>query len=345
MAYCYAVRRQRNWDQKRRRFEEALHRSESHLRAIVQSEPECIKTVDARGNLTEMNPAGLAMIEAASLDQVKGHPVADLIVPEYRKAFADLHARVMAGQSAQLEFEIIGLKGGRRWLETHAVPLQEGGETVQLALTRDITQRKSMEDQVRQLAFHDHLTGLPNRRLLLDRLNQAMAASRRSGRYAAIIFLDLDHFKPLNDTHGHEVGDLLLTEVADRLARCVREIDTVARFGGDEFVVMLSDLHANKDESIAQAQAIAEKIRVALAEPYHMTVKHGESPPVTVVHRCSASIGVALFIDHQGSADDVLSWADGAMYAAKEAGRNRVRFHAMGSHQDRKVSGTDGLPP
>lgn len=344
-AYRYAVRRQRSWNQKRRRFEEALHQSERHLRAIVQSEPECIKTVDARGNLTEMNPAGLAMIEADSIEQVRGHPVADLIVPEYRKAFADMHARVIAGQSAQLEFEVIGLKGGRRWLETHAVPLQEGGETVQLALTRDITQRKSMEDQVRQLAFHDPLTSLPNRRLLLDRLNQAMAASRRSGRYAAIIFLDLDHFKPLNDAHGHEAGDLLLIEVADRLAHCVREIDTVARFGGDEFVVMLTDLNADKEESIAQAQAIAEKIRIALAEPYQMTVRHGDLPPATVVHRCTASIGVALFINHEGSADDILSWADSAMYAAKEAGRNLVRFHAMGPHQDWKISGTNGLPP
>ena len=113
-----------------------------------------------------------------------------------------------------------------------------------------------MEEQARQLALHDMLTGLPNRRLLSDRLQQSMLGSKRSGGYGALMFLDLDHFKPLNDTHGHVVGDLLLIEVANRLRRCVREGDTVARFGGDEFVVMLSGLSMSRAESLAQAQAV-----------------------------------------------------------------------------------------
>jgi diguanylate cyclase (GGDEF)-like protein len=230
----------------------------------------------------------------------------------------------------QMEFEIIGLKGGRRWLETHAVPMQENGETVHLAVTRDITQRKQMQEQVRQLAFHDALTNLPNRRLLLDRLNQARSSSKRNGLYGALIFLDLDNFKPLNDAHGHETGDLLLIEVARRLINCVREIDTVARFGGDEFVVMLSDLNANRQESVLQAQIIAQKIRVALSEIYELTLRHGELPDVTVTHHCTASIGVALFLNHEGSVDDLLNWADAAMYEAKAAGRNTVRFHESG---------------
>jgi len=331
-AYRFAVKRQRAWNLEHQHFEEALHQSEEHLRVIIESEPECIKTVDSRGNLIDMNPAGLAMIEADSLEQVKGLPVKDLIAPRYQEAFADLHARVMAGESVKLEFEVIGLKGGRRWLETHAVPLEERGETVQLAVTRDITQRKSMEEQVRQLAFHDSLTDLPNRRLLMDRLGQAMSASKRSGRYAAMIFLDLDHFKPLNDIHGHEAGDLLLREVATRLTHCVREIDTVARFGGDEFIVMLSELSTDKNDSTMQALAIAEKIREALAEPYQLSINHGESRLVSVTHNCTASLGVALFIDHQGNADDILNRADSAMYTAKDDGRNRVHLYQEPSH-------------
>ena len=131
----------------------------------------------------------------------------------------------------------------------------------------DITERKQMEDQVHQLAFYDTLTHLPNRRLLDDRLSQTMAASKRSACYGALMFLDLDNFKPLNDMHGHVVGDLLLIEAADRLEACVREMDTVARFGGDEFVVMISDLDADKSRIDAQARLIAEKIRVALSDP------------------------------------------------------------------------------
>ncbi len=191
----------------------------------------------------------------------------------------------------------------------------------------DITQRKQMEDQVRQLAFHDPLTGLPNRRLLLDRLGQAMSASKRSGRYAAVLFLDLDNFKPLNDAHGHEAGDLLLIEVARRLSACVREIDTIARFGGDEFVVMLSDLHADRQISMLQAHAVAEKIRATLSQTYHLSVHSHGASDVSVEHRCTASVGVTVFLDHQGNSDSILNEADAAMYAAKQAGRNAVRFH------------------
>ncbi len=135
-------------------------------------------------------------------------------------------------------------------------------------ITREITERRRLEEQVRQLAFHDPLTHLANRRLLVEHLDQAMSASKRSHRHGALLFLDLDNFKPLNDTHGHGVGDLLLIEVAERLKTCVREADTVARFGGDEFVVLLCELDAHKDEASAQAAAIAEKIRIRLAEPY-----------------------------------------------------------------------------
>ncbi len=154
-----------------------------------------------------------------------------------------------------------------------------------------------------------------------------MAASKRSGHYGALMFLDLDNFKPLNDTHGHAVGDLLLLEAAKRLTDCVRETDTVARFGGDEFIVMLSDLHADKTESVSQAQQVAEKIRIALAAPYLLAVSRDGKADITLEHHCSASIGITLFIHSEGSQADILERADAAMYQTKESGRNSIRFY------------------
>ena len=191
----------------------------------------------------------------------------------------------------------------------------------------DVTERKQLEDQVRHLAFHDALTRLPNRRLLVDRLSQTMSGSKRSGNYCALMMLDLDNFKPLNDAHGHLAGDLLLLEVARRLTECVRGADTVARVGGDEFVVMLGELDADKAASARQALEVAEKIRTSLALPYRLTL--GEEGPagIEVEHRCTASIGVAVFLNHQTSQADILKQADAAMYEAKEAGRNAIRFY------------------
>jgi diguanylate cyclase (GGDEF)-like protein/PAS domain S-box-containing protein len=194
---------------------------------------------------------------------------------------------------------------------------------------RDITERKRMERHIRELAFQDTLTGLPNRRLLNDRLTQAMAANKRSGSYGALMFLDLDNFKPLNDKHGHEAGDMLLIEVGDRLKACVREMDTVARFGGDEFVVMISELVADKAESTEQARNVAEKIRVALSAPYLLDIKHDRIGNSTVTHHCTASIGVALFVNHDASPDEVFKWADAAMYQSKQDGRNTIRFYGL----------------
>ena len=195
-----------------------------------------------------------------------------------------------------------------------------------VAILQDITERKQIEEQVHKMAFSDTLTGLPNRRLLNDRLSQAMASSKRSGTHGALMFLDLDNFKSLNDEHGHDVGDQLLLVTAERLKSCVRAMDTVARFGGDEFVVMLSELDMDRAESVKQAGVVAEKIRVNLAEPYLLTVRHEAGRSATVEHRCTASIGVVVFLGHEASQDDILKWADMAMYSAKDAGRDAIRF-------------------
>ncbi len=197
-----------------------------------------------------------------------------------------------------------------------------------IGVTRDITENKLMEDQVRQLAFYDPLTKLANRRLLNDRLSQVMNSSKRSACYAALMFLDLDNFKPLNDTHGHVVGDLLLIDAAARVKSCVREVDTVARFGGDEFVVMLSELDVDQAASKLQALNIAEKIRAALFKPYLLDINKDGEADATVEHHCSASIGVVVFLNHEGSQDELLEMADTAMYQAKEDGRNQIRFYA-----------------
>ncbi len=193
-------------------------------------------------------------------------------------------------------------------------------------LESEIAERKLIEAQVRDMAFHDVLTHLPNRLLLNDRMGQTMAAAERSACFSALMFLDLDNFKPLNDTQGHEVGDGLLVEVATRLGSCVRQMDTVARLGGDEFVVMLSELHTDRTISVAQAGAIAEKIRALLAAPYLFTLAQAGHADLLVEHHCTASIGVVVFTGQQSSQADLLKAADAAMYQAKNAGGNAIRF-------------------
>jgi len=214
------------------------------------------------------------------------------------------------------------------WLMITSVKDASGQVTNYVAALTDITLRKQAEDEIKNLAFHDALTQLPNRRLLNDRLRQAMAASKRSAYYGALMFLDLDNFKPLNDAYGHEVGDLLLVEVAQRLKACVREMDTVARFGGDEFVVMLGHLDPDGAEATAQAHSAAQNIRTALSQPYALALQHEGIADTVVEHHCTVSIGVTLFSNQEARPDDLLKWADVAMYKAKEAGRNTVCFYS-----------------
>lgn len=198
-----------------------------------------------------------------------------------------------------------------------AVKNAAGAVTHYVCALTDITRRKADEEEIRSLALYDFLTRLPNRRCLMDRLQQALASSARSGRRGALLFIDLDNFKDLNDTLGHNMGDLLLLQAAERFIACVRECDTVARLGGDEFVVMLENLNEDIREAAEQAELVGKKILVRLQQPYLLG---------THQHTCTSSIGVTMFHGHGEKIEDLLKQTDLAMYQAKAAGRNTLRF-------------------
>jgi diguanylate cyclase (GGDEF)-like protein/PAS domain S-box-containing protein len=203
------------------------------------------------------------------------------------------------------------------WLNITAVVGKDGKVTNYVGAFIDFTERKKAESEIHQLAFFDPLTQLPNRRLLLDRLRQAIANGTRGQTGGALLFIDLDNFKTLNDTKGHGVGDLLLIEVSKRLKQCVRESDTVARFGGDEFVLLLEGLGEESAQAAVQARAVGEKVLEALSQPYQLEGNEFHS---------SSSMGITLFISYKHHLDKLLKQADTAMYEAKKSGRNTLRF-------------------
>jgi len=233
----------------------------------------------------------------------------------------EVHRRALEAHQAfrELELERRTPDGSTYWISISGEPIFDEDEVFRgyRGIGCDITSRKLAEAQIERLAFYDALTGLPNRRLLYDRLQQAVVAGARREGHGGLLFIDLDNFKAINDTQGHDVGDELLKQVAERLSQCVRQTDTVARLGGDEFVVMLDDLSEHESEAAAQLEAIGRKILLALNQPIEVArQKHHSSP----------SIGVTLFRDHSETADELLKRADLAMYQAKAAGRNTMRF-------------------
>ena len=309
---------------------QALQESQALYRLLTEDAQDVLWRTDGQLVLTYISPADEKM-RGFRADEVVGHSVFEMFTDEgvelvkgmlRRQAIED----AAGGTERFLRFQVEHrCKDGRLiWGEMLSkLDRNAQGEIIGYhGITREITERKHLEEQVRQLAFHDPLPRLANRRLMLDHLELAMSASKRSQRHGALLFLDLDNFKPLNDTHGHGVGDLLLIEVAERLKACVREADTVARFGGDEFVVLLCELSTQPGEAAEQAVAIAEKVRTRLAEPY--VLQSAPSAPA-VRHECTASIGVAVFRGRDESQNAVIDRADAAMYRAKEEGRNRIQ--------------------
>jgi len=414
----------------------ALEYSQRRLQSIVDNEPECVKVVSPEGILVEMNPAGLKMLEAQTLQEAQSRPLLEYLLPQWRGKFMELHEKVMQGGEETLEFEILGLHGTHRWLESHAAPLKDsdGHVTSVLAVTRDISERKLAEEQLHKLsqaveqspnaivitdihgnidyindaftattgysahevigqnprflqssktspslykemwskltqgerwegefinkhkngdeyiqfvivtpiidqtgrtthfmaieedvtdkkrneerihflANFDSLTGLPNRAQMEDHLNYTLSLARRNNGEFALMFLDLDHFKDINDSLGHKVGDDLLVKLSQRLKSVLREEDTLSRQGGDEFVLLLpgADAHASS--------IIARKLLDILNKPFN--IGHYE---LTV----TISIGIALYPNDGNSIETLSKNADTAMYRSKQEGRNSFRFY------------------
>jgi diguanylate cyclase (GGDEF)-like protein/PAS domain S-box-containing protein len=326
-ARARALRLAQDMTQELRLQTTALQDTQVRLKTLFDTLPDLVWLKDLHGVYMACNPRVESLFGATEAD-ILGKTDDDFVDPLLAEAFRanDRAALAAGGPQVNEEWVTFASDGHRELLETTKTPLLDAaGQVVGvLGLGHNITARHQIEEQVQQLAFYDPLTRLPNRRLLRDRLNQAMAASQRSQRYGAVIFLDLDNFKTLNDTHGHAAGDLLLIEVARRLTSCVREMDTVARIGGDEFVVILGQLETDEAHSNLDARSTAEKIRHALAEPYPLTITRDDASTQTITHHGSASMGVVLFLNHDCSQDNILKWADAAMYQAKAAGRNQV---------------------
>jgi diguanylate cyclase (GGDEF)-like protein/PAS domain S-box-containing protein len=299
------------------------------LSTAIEESPTSVVIANLDAQIEYVNPRFSEVTGYSSAEAIGKNPRILNSGKTENSVFVDLWDKLNQGQTWTGEFINKKKNGEVYYEEAHISPIKGGDGLTShfVAVKLDVTKRKEMEEQVRQLAFYDTLTNLPNRRLLNDRLTQTLVASKRNGFYGALMFLDLDNFKPLNDTHGHVVGDLLLIEAARRIKNCVRESDTVARFGGDEFVVMLNELNADKTAATTQAQLIAKKILAHLSDPYLLTISTEGPLASTVEHRCTASIGVAMFINQDANQDDVLKWADAAMYQAKESGRNLIRFY------------------
>ena len=312
----------------RKRVEEALHEEEEFFRMISENVEDYIAVIDLEGRRLYNNPSYSRLFGNAQA--MKGTGSFTEIHPGDRERVKQLFKKtIQTGIGHRTEFRFVLENGSIHYMESIGRLIKNSlGEPLHvIVVSRDITDRKQAEDLIYDLAFHDSLTKLPNRRLLSDRLRQTMAASKRSGLYGALMFIDLDNFKPLNDEHGHGAGDILLIEAASRMRSCVREIDTVARFGGDEFVVMLIELDRDKAKSAKQAAIVAEKVRAALAEPYLIPIHREGKAETTIQHKCTSSIGIALFINDEGSEEEIIIWADKAMYQAKEAGRNQIQFY------------------
>jgi diguanylate cyclase (GGDEF)-like protein/PAS domain S-box-containing protein len=306
---------------------QSLRDHQFYTRSLIESNIDALMTTDPAGIITDVNKQ-METLTGCTRDELIGAPFKNYFTdPERAEAGIKLVLRKKKVTGYELTAQ--ARDGKKTVVSYNASTFYNRDRRLQgvVAAARDITERKQAEKQIIKLAMHDSLTRLPNRHLLNERLDQTMAFSKRSGRYCALMFLDVDNFKTLNDTHGHYVGDLLLIEVARRISSCVREADTVARFGGDEFLVLLNELDQDKTKAKTQAGIVAEKIQIALSSPYVLKVTQEEKEETTIEHSCTASIGVVVFTYQKENQEDIIKWADTAMYQAKESGRNLIRFY------------------
>ncbi len=300
--------------------QQALRASEERYRTAFQTSMDAITISSfSDGKYFDVNKAFLDLI-GYEYWEVVGRTSIELGIwahPGAREEMAQMLRQNLSFRDVKTQF--IHKKGEIRWVMMSASITEIEGVPCILSVMRDISEAKAAEEKINDLAFYDPLTRLPNRRLLLERVRHSPAAMARTHRMRALLFIDLDNFKMLNDTLGHQTGDLLLQEVARRLASCVRQADTVARLSGDEFVVMLENLSKVSEHAMAQAKTVGEKILAVIGQP-HLFAGHE--------YHCTACVGITVFGEESESAVDVLQRAEIAMFQAKEAGRNTMRFFA-----------------
>jgi len=301
----------------RKQAEEDLQENESRMRAITDSAQDAILMMDPKGRISYWNPAAERILGYTSAEAI-GQELHSLIVPPryheaHHAAFPVFQQKGLGGAVGKtLDLEAIRKDGKEIPVQLSLSAVQIKGAWHAVGVLRDMTERRQAEEQIRQLAYHDSLTGLPNRKLFSDRLGIALTQAQRNKKEVGIAMLDLDNFKGVNDTLGHDVGDLLLKATAERLSAALRKGDTVARIGGDEFVLILTDLKIVED-AIQVAQKIVESFRKPFFIDTHQLV-------------VTTSIGIALYPDDGIDGDILLKNADIAMYQAKEAGRDRYQL-------------------
>jgi diguanylate cyclase (GGDEF)-like protein/PAS domain S-box-containing protein len=300
--------------------QELLAQSQARYVALYDLAPVAYFTVDSNGVILQANLTAASLL-GVSRETLLQQSLSAFVVNEDEDNFYLFRHKTLNSEknvSTICELKIRRSDNTLFWahLVGICVPEEDGAKVLRIVFN-DVSAQHHDAEEIRRLAFFDPLTSLPNRRLLLDRLSHAMYTASRSGHYAALIFLDLDHFKLLNDSLGHGMGDLLLQQVANRLKNCVREGDSLARLGGDEFVVLLEALDQNDKNAAMQAEAIARKILYVLGKDYLL---HQQTYTIT------ASLGIIMFMHNHSEMDELYKHADIAMYQAKAAGRNTLRF-------------------
>ncbi|WP_208508539.1 EAL domain-containing protein [Variovorax paradoxus] len=302
----------------KRRHMAAIVESKAQLQATLEALPDLLLEVGLDG-ICHGHHAPRVPLPGIQVDQPAGRRLQELLPPQASaEVMAALKEANQTGRSSGRQFERRYARS-KAWFEISVSRKASGAQADPrfIVILRNITESKQAADEVEQLAFYDTLTGLPNRRLLVDRIKHAIDAVPGRSRWSALLFLDLDNFKTVNDAHGHDTGDVMLKQVAQRLTACLRRGDTVARLGGDEFVVMLAELHERRLIATSETEAMGAAILEQLNRPYQLGGQQ---------HHSTCSIGVALFDTADASLDEVIKQADIAMYYAKTAGGNALRF-------------------
>jgi len=299
--------------EERKHMEAAVRESEERYRLLVDLFPDGI-AVHSEGKIIFLNPAGARFLGAAIPSQLIGTNIMDIVHPDFRQIETE-RIRLMEQNkncAPWIEEKFIRLDGKEINVEVAGVSFTYEGRPAVQEIFRDISERKIVEERLQRLALYDTLTGLPNRTLFFDRMNQLLALAKRNHYVLALLYMDLDRFKTINDTLGHEVGDMLLVEAGNRMISCTRKADTVARMGGDEFIGICGRIATPADAGV-----VAEKILSVLAKPFHLKGN---------VCTIGASIGISLYPQDGDDVETLVNKADAAMYAAKESGKNGYTY-------------------